>query len=500
MTKNQSFLLFWLLIAFSIILKIPVLGLPFTGHFASYQSLNAMMASMIGEAPAEIPGWIFPQTFLLQEGRAGLHLLYYPFASLSAWLGNSVTGWGLDFWGRFQALLYMSLAAYFLWNTLRRTRGERIAVLSATVFLFSPMGLIYGTSFQNEAFAVCTLTLSYFLLEISKRSALGGLLFGLCVVSRLHFLLVFPAFVYLLAGQPSPKKRWMSLGSFSLAFLIPLCLWLALVVYGQNHWGHVESSLLDQTGEGRLFHTMLGTLTYTLRLAKILLFDFLNPLFFLFLILFFFKKRKTSTVTFFILWLAGSVLAALIVPKKVADHPFYLISALPAASVLTGLVLEDLLQSKRGLLKFFIFSFFALNLSLAIVAPILYPSPTESLAIPRLGKKVQTLSSSHDRIIASHGSACDLLYYSHRKGWTFDLMMEERKIEQQKRLLSLQAKGYGKLIAWLEYLRSQGAKYLVLSDAAEFYLRRDFSSYVESRYRNIDQSGNALIFDLTTYE
>lgn len=493
MKKNNSILSFILLLGLSILFKIPALFLPFTSHFASYQALNAMMASMIGE-PSGIPGWIFPQTFMLQDGREGLHLLYYPFASLSAWLGSRFAGGGLDIWGRLQAVLYISLAGIFLWDWVRRKMGENTALLAFLVFIFSPLSLTYGVSFQNEAFAVFLLVLSFYLLDIFHLVPISGLVFGFCLVSRIHFLLILPAFLYALWNSSAGSERLKNIALFTFFFLIPVGVWVFLVAYGQNQWGHVESTLLDQAGEGRIFHSMLWSIEYCRRMAKILLIDFMNPLFFLFLTAALIKRKKVHPL--FWIWLGGSFAAIFLFPKKIADHPFYLISGLPAAAVIAASLMESLQKARRGNFKIVLLSLCAIALSLRIIFPVLYPSMANVHLIPRIGKKIQALTAAHDRIIAAHGSSCDLLYYSGRRGWTFDLRMEERELEKQPRILKMQSKGYGKLIPWLESLRSEGAAYLVIADPEAFFSKKEFAAYVESRYLKTVLSKEAILFDL----
>lgn len=118
--------------------------------------------------------------------------------------------------------------------------------------------------------------------------------------------------------------------------------------------------------------------------------------------------------------------------------------------------------------------------------------------MPAIGREIQHLTKPNDRIIASHGSSCDLLYYTGRMGWTFDLEMQNHGFEKHERILRQVEKGYGDSVQWLEYLRRSGANYLVIVDKDLFKKQNVFSEYVVRHYPQVDTTQNSfLMFDLS---
>jgi len=148
-----------LILTVSFLIKIPVLTAPLTGHFGSYQAMNAMMSEMI--RLDSIRTILIPRVFLLMDGKPALHLLYYPFASFFVAVAKFFFGGGTDFLGRFQAAFFVALAGAFLYPVARSFLERRAALLAVLIFSFSPMTLVSGVSFQNEAIAIFFLMASF---------------------------------------------------------------------------------------------------------------------------------------------------------------------------------------------------------------------------------------------------------------------------------------------------------------------------------------------------
>jgi len=152
----------FLILSLGFLVKLPALGQPLTGHFGSYQAMVAMMGEMMVKG---LPGSLLvPRTFLIIDGLPAYHLLYYPFGALAAVVMRSLFGGELDLWGRFQAAVFVFGAGWAMFHIARKFVEERTALLAAFLFTFSPMVLVSGISFQNEAVALFFLTFSFWLL------------------------------------------------------------------------------------------------------------------------------------------------------------------------------------------------------------------------------------------------------------------------------------------------------------------------------------------------
>ena len=488
-----AYFLLFLILAVSFAIKIPALPLPLTGYFGSYQVANAMMAEMMSWNPTSI---LIPRTFIVMDGHPSLHLLHYPFGSLAAFVLRSILGGDLGFWGHFQAAVAMFLAGGVLYLIVKKIFDTYTALLSSLIFSFSPMVLLMGTSFQNEALAVLFLLLAFFLLMQGKPglNLAAGIVFSLALVARPHFLVCLPAF---LLYQFLKKDSIRHIFLFIVGCVIPVSLWFGFVYYlDQTHAG-VKTSLYSQLGEGRiLVHPLLGSPKFYQRLAEILLGPWLTPLMFPLLVGGFFSWDSKRLP--FIVWVLGSLGTIILLPQKVHDHPFYLIQGIPAASVLIALSFRWMEPYLGRIAKTVFWAGFFLLVFRFYVPPAI-SSRAGGWSIQKVGEEIQKLTKPEDKIIASYGTSAELLYYCHRLGWSFDVAMAEHPFrDRQERHVRKMELGYGDPIKWLEYLRSQGAKYLIIAEPALFQRQTAFADYVTSHYSRLPLTNDsALLFDLS---
>jgi len=482
-----------LILTVSFLIKIPVLTAPLTGHFGSYQAMNAMMSEMI--RLDSIRTILIPRVFLLMDGKPALHLLYYPFASFFVAVAKFFFGGGTDFLGRFQAAFFVALAGAFLYPVARSFLERRAALLAVLIFSFSPMTLVSGVSFQNEAIAIFFLMASFWVGLFSSAPAafFSGILFSLALVARLHFLFVAPAFFALFFLEENSWKRALM---FCFGSALPVTAWFGFTYFlERNHEGFVMTSLFRQAGAGGIFYYPLFLKgVFYKRIFEILLELCFTPLlspFLVFGLLLWDRKRLP-----FIAWVFGSLAAIVLLPQKVFDHPFYLIAMVPSAAILMAPVLESFL-SRFGKVTVSVFFVILFAVLLRYYVPPAFSGFGPDGKVREMGRFVASITDKGDRIVASHGTSPDLLYYSGREGWTFDLKMarhcSEGLVKQQKLL----DEGYGDPIVWLEKLRRDGGSFLVVSEPGVFRKQKAFFAYVNRSYKKIPAPNESFeIFDV----
>lgn len=478
-----------IILTLSFLVKIPFLGAPLVGYFGSYQCVNAMMSEMMAEK-----GWqaVFaPQINILLSGEPAYHLLYFPFGSFFAFVMNQIAG-PIDFWGRFQSAFFMAASGYLLYLIVQRIADKKTALIAALLFSFFPMNLVMGINFQNESIAIFLLLLSFY-FNLTKKTILSGLMLSLAMVARIHIILIGPAFIASYLLEKRPLKDYVI---FGLSSFIALITWYAYQYQiGLHHTEYVMTSLFNQAGDGRILkHPLLGQSAFYLRVADYILFRSMTPVVIPFALITLFRLRKNFAV--WAVWAVGALSCIFLLPQKTNDHPFYLITLLPPMAVMAAVTIRKMLINKRKALFFLTAVFFLFSLRYYIPPAWSSWNPT-AVRIKAIGLNIRALTLSEDFIAASHMTSPELLFYTGRKGWPFDIRMDEREFDNRVYLNTVRKKGYGDLIKWVEYLKSQNAKYLVISELDVLNNKQYFKEYLQKNYREkLNQELNYAIYDL----
>ncbi len=483
-----------LILLFGFLVKVPALPHPLTGYFGSYQIIYAMMARMMDwHSPASL---LIPKTFLIINGKPALHLLYYPFASLFASGFHTLIGGTIDFWGRFQAAFFTMLSSILIYAISVKLFNRRTALIAAALFTFSPMVLLTGIGFQNEAIGIFFLLAAYWVLISGSglMSALvSGLLFSLALTARIHFFVCAPAFLLTCLSSRDFKKIF----ALILGMSLPLGAWLAFTYHLNQISDNVITSSFEQASEGRILSLQVFKQSkFYLDVLKILGGKWLTPVLFPFL-LFSVCSRNLKNLPL-IIWILGTLGLFVLVPEKVINHPFYLLCGVPPACLLIASFLDRISIRFNRLAWTAFFGLFFLSSLRYYLSPMLSPERPDFKQIPALGRQIQNLIPPDQWIIASYGSSPELLYYSERFGWPFGVEMNLTPHEGMPlRHKQAMEAGFGKPIEWLEHLRHEGAKYLVIGELEAFRRRTDFYHYVQKHYQEMLNGGSQLIiFDV----
>lgn len=488
-----------LLIIPLLVLQIQACSAPVFGHFGSYQAMNGMFAEMFGSN-----GWIsffIPRSFTLVNGQPELHLLYVPFGAWFARLLQILLRLPTDsliVLGKLFSLSAMLGAAGFLRAVLMRQGEDKsVANLSAFLFLTAPVVAVMGVSFQNEAWALFFLMISTYALVRARASTnvawslLAGVCFGFAVSARIHFgFFAAPAFILLMQSR---SRRFLNGILFYSGFAAVVVLWIYGYRWLDAHYGSM-TSLFSQAGEGRVgqWHWLKQKVFYWRLFKEVFVYWGMPFLPFLLIL-----SREHHKKWFWYLWLAAAVSVVVLLPKKVFDHPFYLIGAIPAFSVVCAHAIYEkkifLKKSWRACLGILILLYCA---ALFLRSQIL---PSKAPIWIQQSHAIRTVIPQEGKVILQHEQNAAMHYYIHRFGWGFDLEMEKSDILQshEPRHLAWLANGYGNLQKWFKYLVSQGGEWFIITDIARFNERRDFADFISRNYKIYPQDrSDLLIYDL----
>ncbi len=510
-----------LVLVFSALIRSLAITKPLLGNFSSYQTVWAMMARFM-----EREGFrdlLNVKVNILVNGQPGLHLLSYPLASLVAALLHRLGGGSLDFWGRFQAVLFSVSSIPFFYGLVKRLWGERIARVSTFVYAFSPVNVIYGQSFMNEACAMFfSLASLYGLLIGFDREGggpfiLSGWLMGVAVLARLHLAHLYLPVGYLFFVRFGP--RFPLNRKFLIYFLASLILPLAWYGYAHVAASRYDHIYYDLSMQGNfvkrgLTDHFFGSAFYEKFLDIVSRMDF-TPIGLSFFILGLFSSRAFPERSFLCLWLASVLIYFVPLSDKVINENFFTLPLVPVGSVFVGMGFEAareglarLAPGRAGKAPAAFCGFFTLAFLLFSVRAFIHPlrsNPKEDENLIEVAQEVRQMVPPDKTLIAARGSAPDLLYYCDRNGWPFYLARQKDfrpkymvtqwgRLSPERRLAIEQARGEARL--WLEFLRREGADYFVASNREEFFREKEFSEYLQGHFQQISTKKDFILFDL----
>ncbi len=491
-------------------LRAAALGQPYLGNFSSYQLISASMTRfMLRE---HFSGLLLPHVDFLIEGQPGLHLHYFPVASLIAALMSWALPLALEITGRLQAMFFSLGTVVLLYAIGTRLSDRRFGLIAALAYAVSPISVIYGQSFMNEAAGVFFVTLSLyaFLCSPGQKKGfwilLGIVAAGLSLITRLNSFYVFLPMLFLWIyrdGDFRVRRIFSWIALCAAACLLPL-LW-----YGHTYGvpltnTHVYICMFPQLGRQApgqglnaeffiTFAKTLATLDFTpIGLALLFCGLFLAP----------WRIKSNAWV---LAWFFGVLLSFLMIPQKIVDHNFYTLHLIPPGCLLIAAALQWLrLKIPKAL-------FWAVCAAALIACVGFAYGPVVRTVLPENREVLDTAALARAmippeaKIVAARGSANSLLYYCDRRGWDF-MTQPPRQIpyawhfrwrfldasEKERR-----AKAILDPVAWLEHLREQGAEYFVAVGPQEWRDNPEFGNYLESNYRNLAPANSGrVIYDL----
>lgn len=481
---------------------------PYLGHFGSYQGtvMAEISRNMLRENFSQL---LLPKTdALIVEPRRTLHLNQYPFPAVLAAAGVKFLGGSLEFWGRFQAILFNFLSALLLAGIAAVLWGSVAGLVAGTLFLIMPFSLIYGQMFFSEPQALFFLLLALWILlrQETGRSRVWEILlsafcFSVAVTSRVHFVLFLPAYVYF-AFQ---RARSLVLAGFYAM----MALGLPVAWYGFTYFVlvseplRVHTTLFSQasaSGGASAAKDLLAA-GYWKHVLLIFAGRMLTPVVFPFALwgsIALLKARGHRI--FFLLMFAGGLLPVFLLPQKVLDHEFYLYGFFPLAILAASFCLSRILNSgarfaRSWSIGLFLLLLTALSLRLSI-HPMFSVASGEERAV-FAAKKAKDASHSSDIFIVGGRDAAAASYYLDRPSYGFPLNFPKvlpayftnRSFStNQRAIVDAAEAAMQNDITYIEYLKSKGAAHILLFGRSAFDPKSNLISYLMARGSEISHA------------
>ncbi len=505
----------FLVLAGSILIRAYQIHRPLLGNFAVYQIAQAMVAkSFLASSFKTI---LYPEVFFVVAGKPAYMMLYYPLSSLVAAVSYALFGGTLDFWGRFQAIVFFSLAAWYLYLLVRHLLNPRAAFWSLVFFALSPLTIIYGQSFQNEI-ATIFFTVFFFYYLIRSLEGKSSLSFFLSAIGFAFVLLTRPNCLYL--GLPAlylvflPRDQGGLIQRLGKALGIMLIGGLMALPWYLHAWNvsmkssNIYSTLFVQLESRASFlPPVIFSAHYYLQLFDLLAGIALTPVGFVFFLLgVFLALHKNSPLFFFFLWVFAFSLSSILIARKLVDHNLYLLHFVVAAVPLAGSALaewESAVREKKSRLWVPIFCSFLFFISMRYAYAPAFVTPEKSRKTLQVAKIIEKYVPKDSKIIEATPDSMSILYYSNRLGWNF-FFQNNREVPyhwKNQRWAGMTAEkllerneAYETSVNWLEYLRKEGGEFFIALNPQDFENDTPFATYVKSRYPSLNKDGDSFLF------
>ncbi|HQC37545.1 MAG TPA: glycosyltransferase family 39 protein [Thermotogota bacterium] len=501
---GRLYVVFWGITLFLVLgLQFFLIQRPFRGHFASYQGVMAEIGrNMIREDFSEP---LLPKTdLLIVLPTRSLHLNQYPLPSLLAALGVRWIGGGFEFWGRFQAIVFNLLSLLLMGGIATQWWGKRTGFFAAWLYLTAPFSIVYGQMFMSESIALFFLLSSFYLIERMAKDGAGplkivlaGLCFSVSALNRVHFVFLFPAFLYWAFKEGRKHKIGYAFLFCALSGLLPLLWYGFTYCFGKGpEMLRVHTSLFFQMGAPGL--TRFGdvfSMEYGKYLARIILFFMMTPVVWPFFVVGI--RRIAGERRFSVLYslLAMTCLfLAFAMPQKILEQGFYFYGFFPFFVFVVAKGLDDVMD-QQWFRKFRgpILLLYALCVLRFSIPPLFfYPPEEKNILVPTA--QARAVSNPDDIFIVGGQGASAASYYLDRKMYGLQpqtsrsLATYYRKRpydERSKDAIRSYETAAQDDITYVEYLRGKGASYVLILDKPSSDFNDRLIPYLCSRYREL---------------
>lgn len=484
-----------MVVLFALALRLPGLGRPLVGNFATKNVLYAMMARNF--AQGEASPW-YPMLDCLTESGPALYMVDFP---LSAYLTGClwrVGGGSLDVWGRFMSAVFYSAAVGWLFLLVDAWHTRRSAVAAALALALAPIGIAYGQNFMEQS-SLVLLTIAtldtwrrWLLTGRSRWLAASVVAAALVVLTKIYMaVLLLPLLAawraqWRVAASPhsgrqehaardhervalhgadldtarnaSPGALRRRSAAFGLAMLalamLPPAAWYTHATRASAPQSALAERMFYSTRQNAASYRppdpLLASPRFYVGIARDGFTVVLAPLAGVLALvgLGSLGARRHAA------WIAAMLLLVAALPRKFDQLNYYYMALLPLGAVLAGLGYDTLAAFAarqrawpRGWLP-------AVALTLALAGSLRYAlkpafyTPTEDRSVVAAAAAARSLLAADEPVVTMHGATIDLLYYCARRGWAVPPDAPD-------------------LAATLDRCRAAGARRLVVTSLAE---------------------------------
>ncbi len=451
------------LIAFllvTLLIRAPGFDRPLLGHFGTKSAVYGMIARNLAEGRA---GFFEPTLDLLKGGQRSLHMLELPLPAYVVGGMWRLFGGSLDAWGRGLSIAWSVAGVALMYSFMRRRHGEVAALGASAALALSPVGIIFGQSFQLES-ALPALSLGA-LVAMDRYLEAGRLRwFGvamLCAamlfVTKIFMVLLLAPLAWLAWERRPSAARSLGLLTAGLIAVVPAVLWYGYAYRAaQGDFAfpleRLYYSVHDSAAAHGFPHPLLNSSSFYLRLAKDLFGPVLTPIG----CLFFAWGVSRGQDRLCLVWLASAVMLVLVLPRKFHEMSYYWVGMLPVLCAFAGLGVAkvwDGRSTRPGSWALVAGSVLWLALSFKLAYAPAFVTPAEDSSVIAAAEKVRRYIPPESRIVTVHGTSLSLLYHCDRPGWVWEIRPTDAALDAQAMAVQLDA------------YRKQGAEWLVIADA-----------------------------------
>ncbi len=491
-----------LILISGVILRLFGLFRPLLGNFATKSVVYAMIAKNFCSEPAT---FFRPTLDVLINGQKSLHMTEWPFFSYLTGALHKITPFlGLDVTGRALNIVLFTLSGVFVYLLIKDLWSKEEALIATFFYMFFPLGIVYGQSFQLESsIALCISSIFYLINAwVGGRKSILRIFFLWLAISVLLLMkiqmlyLALPALFLLVTntqGRQVMRKPIFYLFCAS-CLVIPLA-WYKYTYIVANGCDNVFFSILYSVEMRTFPDPRIFTAEFYIKIAYVMIKSVFSPLGALLVLtgLVVFLREKSRKVGFVFWYLIATFIYFLLMPRKVYEMDYYYIPLLlpGAIAAAMGVMTISVMWVKRTVLVLFFIT------SIAVAWNPAYKTTENELLFSEVGMYVDSyLPFDAKVIVCSQGSQLALLYYTNRSGFMIpisEVVYTEKEEQSRKKLNLLLETSPERLV---DIYVNQGADYFVCDN--EEWLKSnnsDLYEYVISG-KESHRNGDILIVQL----
>lgn len=500
--KISNTLIVTLIIALGLFLRVYKFDIPLVEFYPTRQVQTANITRNLIE---DHFNFLYPRVDYFGPEHKYL-LIEFPGYNMIVALVSSTLGKFEDWHGRIVSIASYVLSAVFLFLLVSKLFSKTIAAYSVAFFTFSPLNILTSRAFQPDQMmlfsAIATLYFLYSWLLKNKKIYLliAALFFSWALLLKITVaVFMLPVFYYIFLKKDRKIVSFKFIFFFILSS-IPAFLWYR---HGYNFSVNIDSF---SASAYRLINWFDPSLYFNYQYyANIFGFELNLALMPIGLLLFGLGLllRPKKNIAFIYSWLTGIVLYFLIFNRHVMSHEYYHLPFLPIACIFMAIATDRILNmvvsstpaviKNRNLVTILFFLIFLAS-TLPVTIQRAYKPIERFSSVKDAGDQVERLTNPQDLVVGSMDGGSTLVYYSNRKGWSFNVDREKIKVHLE--FIKDKDQKVQNAIEELEDLRGQGAKVFASGSKDQFLSNKSFSDYMYANYKVLKDNNKYVIFDL----